>query len=314
MSLKVLVLGSSAGGGLPQWNCACPQCRAAREGDAHVPARTQSSIAVSADGVRWVLCNASPDVRTQLARHQELRPRALRHSPIDAVALTNADIDHAAGLLILREGGAPPIYCTERVERALTDGLRVIPALSAYGDVRVRRLVPGDETTLCDRAGDDLGVRLRAFTVASKPPPYMLPLLSAAEAADLHAGDTLGFELRAADSADTVVYVPGVRDLDDALRERIARAALVLIDGTCFTDDELVRAGMSAKTARVMGHAPLAGAGGLLEFLDGMRGPRKVLVHINNSNEVLREGSEARRAVEARGVRVGMDGDAFSVG
>ncbi len=314
MPLNVLVLGSSAGGGLPQWNCACPQCVAARNGDAAVPPRTQSSVAVSADGVRWVLCNASPDVRTQLARHPELHPRALRHSPVSAVALTNADIDHASGLLILREGGAPPVYCTPRVERALTDGLRVLPALRAYGDVHVRGLVPGDEAVLRDRAGDDLGVRLRPFTVASKPPPYLLPLLTAAEAADLHAGDTLGFELRAEGSPETVVYVPGVRDLDDALRERLGRASLVLIDGTCFTDDELVRAGMSTKTARVMGHAPLDGDGGLLAFLDGVRGPQVVLVHINNSNPVLCAGSDARRAVEARGVRVGMDGDRFAVG
>ena len=316
MPLHVIVLGSSAGGGLPQWNCSCPQCAAARAGDPAVPQRHQSSIAVSADGERWLLCNASPDVRSQLAQTPALRPRALRHSPVAAVALTNADIDHATGLLILREGGAPPVYCTPRVERALTVGLRVLPALASYGDVTVRPLTPGaaDPVVVRDRAGDDVGVRLRAFTVASKPPPYMLPHLSADEAADLHAGDTVGLELSAADGAATAVYVPGVRDLDAALRARLSGAALVLIDGTFFTDDELVASGASQKTSRLMGHAPLTGDGGLLAFLETVPGPRKALVHINNSNPIVRAGSPERARVEAGGVTVASDGQAFVVG
>ena len=316
MPLTVIVLGSSAGGGLPHWNCNCPQCAAARAGDPRVPSRNQSSLAVSADGERWLLCNASPDVRTQLAHTSALHPRALRHSAIAAVALTNADIDHATGLLILREGGAPPVYCTPRTERALTEGLRVLPALAAYGDVVVRPLTPGAEepVVIRDRAGDDIGVRLRAFTVASKPPPYMLPLLSAAEAADLHAGDTVGFELSAADGAASVVYVPGVRDLDTALHARLSGAGLVLIDGTFFTDDELVASGASQKTSRMMGHAPLSGDDGLLAFLQTVTGPRKALVHINNSNPALRADSAERAHIEACGVAVANDGDVFVVG
>ena len=316
MPLTVIVLGSSAGGGLPQWNCNCPQCAAARAGDPAVPSRHQSSLAVSADGARWLLCNASPDVRSQLAQTPALHPRALRHSPVAAVALTNADIDHATGLLILREGGAPPVYCTPRVERALTVGLRVLPALASYGDVTVRPLTPGaaDPVVIRDRAGDDIGVRLRAFTVASKPPPYMLPHLSADEAADLHAGDTVGFELSAADGTGTAVYVPGVRDLDAALHARLSAASLVLIDGTFFTDDEMVVSGASQKTSRTMGHAPLTGDGGLLAYLETVHGPRKALVHINNSNPILRGGSDARAHVAARGVTVASDGDTFVVG
>ncbi|MDB4929793.1 MAG: pqqB [Myxococcaceae bacterium] len=316
MPLTVIVLGSSAGGGLPQWNCNCPQCAATRAGDPMVPPRSQSSIAVSADGERWLLCNASPDVRTQLAHTPALHPRALRHSPIAAVALTNADIDHATGLLILREGGAPPVYCTPRVERALTVGLRVLPALAAYGEVTVRPLDPrSDEPVFVrDRAGDDIGVRLKAFTVASKPPPYMLPHLTADEAADLHAGDTVGFELCAADGAAPLVYVPGVKDLDEPLRARLSAAGMVLIDGTFFTDDELVATGASKKTSRMMGHAPLTGDGGLLAFLKTVTGPRVALVHINNSNPVLRSDSPARWEIEAGGVAVAGDGDVFVVG
>lgn len=316
MPLTVIVLGSSAGGGLPQWNCNCPNCAAARRGDPMVPARSQSSVAVSADGERWLLCNASPDVRTQLTQTPALHPRALRHSPVAAVALTNADIDHAAGLLILREGGAPPVYCTARVERALTQGLGVLPALSAYGEVTVRPVVPGaDEAVVVrDRGGEDIGVRLRAFTVASKPPPYMLAHLSAAEASDLHAGDTVGFELSDETGVPTVVYVPGVRELDEPLRARLSHAGLVLIDGTFFTDDELVATGASKKTARTMGHAPLTGEGGLLAFLETVVGPRKALLHLNNSNPVLRSDSPARWQVEEKGVVVANDGDTFVVG
>ncbi|MBK8697550.1 MAG: pyrroloquinoline quinone biosynthesis protein PqqB [Deltaproteobacteria bacterium] len=316
MPLTVIVLGSSAGGGLPQWNCNCPQCAAARGGDPMVPPRSQSSIAVSADGERWLLCNASPDVRTQLAQTPALHPRALRHSPIAAVALTNADIDHATGLLILREGGAPPVYCTARTERALTDGLRVLPALASYGAVTVRRLTPGsaDPEVIRDRAGEDIGVRLRAFTVASKPPPYMLPLLSAEEIADLHAGDTVGLELSSADGATSVVYVPGVLDLDASLHARLSAAGLVLIDGTFFTDDEMIASGASQKTSRLMGHAPLTGAGGLLEFLQTVTRPRKALVHINNSNPALRADSPERRSIEEQGVALSSDGDTFVVG
>ncbi len=316
MPLTVIVLGSSAGGGLPQWNCNCPQCAAARAGDPRVPPRSQSSIAVSADGERWLLCNASPDVRTQLAHTPALHPRALRHSPIAAVALTNADIDHATGLLILREGGAPPVYCTARTERALTEGLRVLPALASYGEVTVRPLTPGaaDPTIICDRSGDDIGVRLRVFTVASKPPPYMLPLLTRAEAADLHAGDTVGFELSSADGASTAVYVPGVLDLDEPLRARLSSASLVLIDGTFFTDDEMIASGASKKTSRMMGHAPLSGEGGLLAFLGTVTGPRKALVHINNSNPALRADSPERWRIEEQGVALSGDGDTFVVG
>lgn len=311
--MKVILLGTGAGGGVPQWNCGCANCAAARRGDAAMRVRTQSSIAVSADGARWLLVNASPDVRVQLQSAEELHPAGLRDTPLAAVAVTNADIDHSAGLLVLREGGAPPLYCSSRVRRALTDGLRIIPALEAFGPVRVRSLVPGETAAFYDRHERDLGLRAEVFAVASKPAPYMLPLLTPAEAADDLAGDTVGLSLYAEGSSSRVVYVPGVRDLDDALRAQIARAALVLIDGTFTTDDEMVRLGASAKTAHQMGHAPLQGSGGLVEFLDGIVGPRKVLVHINNSNPALREGAEVAAWLAAHDITVGHDGMRLTV-
>ena len=165
--MRALILGSAAGGGLPQWNCNCSNCAAARSGEGEVVARAQSSIAVSVDGERFVLFNASPDVRTQLTTCAPLTPRGLRGSPVRAVVLTNADIDHAAGLLVLREGGAPALYCTGRVEEALTTGLRILPALRAYGDVHVRRVGPGEVIAVSDRDGAPTGVSVRAFVVAS---------------------------------------------------------------------------------------------------------------------------------------------------
>lgn len=311
--MKVIILGSGAGGGLPQWNCGCDNCRAARSGSVSVHSRTQSSIAVSSDGDRWVLFNCSPDVRIQLAATPELHPRGLRDPIVHAIALTNADIDHAAGLLVLREGGAPPVYCTARVRRALTDGLRVLPALESYGDVVVREVTPGETVSFCDKSNCDLGLFARAFTVASKPPPYLIPLLSDTEARDLHSGDTVGWSVTASDGSGRLVYVPGVKSLDEALRKELDSATVVLIDGTCFTDDELVQLGVSTKTARVMGHAPLTGDDGLLDFLRSIDGPRRVLVHINNTNPVLDEASAAYRVVRDAGVEVAHDGDSLTV-
>lgn len=305
--MHVLVLGSGAGGGVPQWNCGCPQCDAARAGDPNLRTRTQSSIAVSADGRRWVLLNASPDVRAQLAANPALHPKSLRHSPIEAVALTNADIDHCLGLMILREGGAPAIYASSRTARALRDGLRILPALASYGPVHLREVAPETVVEFADRAGVSLGLRATPFAVASKPPPYMLPLLSAEEAADDYAGDTVAWVVSSGDGP-RAVYVPGVKTLDARLREAIADAALVLIDGTMFTDDEMIAMGASEKTARVMGHAPLTGDGGLVSFLDGVEGPRKVLVHINNSNPALHDEGEARAHLAAHDIDLAYDG------
>lgn len=310
--MKVLVLGSGAGGGLPQWNCGCEACVAARTGSDAVTPRTQSSIAVSADGDRWVLFNASPDVRTQLAAHPELHPRRLRDDPVAAVALTNADIDHCLGLMVLREGGAPPIYGTTRTERALRDGLRILPTLSAYGEVRFSRVELDREVEFRDRHGAGLALFGRPFAVESKAPPYMLPLLSEEEAADHLAGDTVGWVIRA-EGAGTLVYVPGVRALDERLRAELTGAAMVLIDGTFARDDELRALGASAKTAREMGHAPLTGAGGLLAFLGSIGGPRKVLIHINNSNPILWNDGVLRGEAARAGVEVSADGDRYAL-
>lgn len=314
MLLKLL--GTAAGGGLPQWNCGCAQCVAARAGAPEVPARTQSSVAVSADGARWVLLNVSPDVRTQLERSPELAPAkgSLRGSPVAAVALTNADLDHTAGLLVLREGGAPPVYCTGRVRDALTRGLRLLPVLEAYGPVQVRPLEPDATVRFAARDGSSLGLRADVLAVVSKPPPYMLAHLSAAEAADDLAGDTVGLRLWDEATGRCAAYLPGVRELDARVRAFVEPADVVLLDGTTFTDEELVTLGASTRTARMMGHAPLSGPGGSLEFVRSLRpGVRVVFVHVNNTNPVLRAGSPERGALEASGARLGSDGETLAV-
>ncbi|MEI8254484.1 MAG: pyrroloquinoline quinone biosynthesis protein PqqB [Deltaproteobacteria bacterium] len=305
--MRIHVLGSSAGGGLPQWNCGCANCRAARDGSVSIQPRHQSSLCVSEDGARWLLVNASPDVRSQLASFAPLAPPAnsVRGSGVSAVAVTNGDIDHTAGLLVLREGGSPPIYGTALVRDALTRGLSILPTLEAYGEVHWREISHGQRVDVADRDGCSLGFALEPFAVASKPPPYMMRLREY-ERLDDRAGDTVGLVFVRGDAR--VVYVPGVRDLDDALAAECARATAILIDGTFYTDDELLSLGASQRNARTMGHAPMSGPGGTIEFLARFPRARRVFIHINNSNPVLRHDSDAQRAVERAGIEVAYDG------
>lgn len=254
------------------------------------------------------MLNASPDVRTQVLSLPELAPSpgTLRGSGIASVLLTNADVDHSAGLLVLREGGAPPIYGTERVRRALSEGLGILGALSAFGPVDFRVLEFERPFEVCNREGLPIGLRATVFPVASKPPPYMVGR-AGIEGSD-RSGDTVGVLLTASEGSGTLAYVPGVRDLDEALARKLERADVILIDGTFYTDDEMVTLGASTKTARQMGHAPLSGEGGLLEFLSRFTRARKVLVHINNTNPIVRKDSEERRMLDRAGVEVGYDG------
>ncbi len=272
---------------------------------------------MSTDRRRWLLINASPDVRTQVLAFDAMSPPAgaRRGSGIAAVAITNGDIDHATGLLVLREGGAPPIYSTARVRDALTTGLSILPALEAFGRVDWREIVPGAEIDVAARDGAALDIVLTAFAVASKPPPYMTSKSDGSVGSavtvprDDLAGDTIGLRIAERARPDAfVAYVPGVRDLDDSLRASIDGARLILFDGTCFADDELVSQGLSQKTARAMGHAAIEGHGGSLEFLRSLHADRKFYIHINNTNPILVDDSSARRAVESAGVGVAHDG------
>lgn len=303
--MRVLVLGAAAGGGFPQWNAASEACMRARRGDPAARPATQASIAVSADGERWVLVNASPDLRQQIEAHVALWPRrAPRHSPIAAVILTNGDVDAVAGLLHLREGTPFALYASPRT-------LAILERNPIF-EVLDRRLVPRRELpfdrpfALRDAHGDPLVLELLAFPVPGKPPLYLEGEYGARLTTDAEEGDVIGVEFRA--HGRRVVYVGNVARLDDPLRARLAGADILFVDATLWTDDEMIRAGVGTKTGRRMGHVSVSGPGGVLERLGDLPVGRKVLIHINNTNPILLADSPERRQVEEAGFEVAFDG------
>jgi pyrroloquinoline quinone biosynthesis protein B len=279
--VRVRVLGSAAGGGLPQWNCHCETCDAARAGVRARP-RTQSSLAIRGDDAPWFLVNASPDARQQL---ETITPRSVagvRAPPIAGVLLTDAEIDHTAGLLLLRESATPMrVFGDAGIERALTE--TVLRMLERFCGVDWQELGPERPRPL---EGSSLIV----------------------EPVQLGGGHSTGFVFRDRATGGVVTYVPGLARLDDGVLARFAASDLVLVDGTFWHDDELARLGISARSARDMGHVPLSGPGGTLEALARLERPRKVLVHINNTNPILLEDSPERKAVLRAGVEVAYDG------
>jgi len=292
--LTAIVLGSAAGGGFPQWNCRCAVCRLAWDGDPRVRPRTQASLAVSADGEHWTLLNASPDLRAQLAATPALHPRTLRGSPIDAVVLTGGEIDQMAGLLNLRERQPFTLYATHDT-LAATSGNPMFGAL-APNVVTRRAVTPGAAFALPG------GLSAELFLVAGKVPLY---LEKGAVETSVEGGANVGVELKSGGA--TLIFVPGAAGITPALRGRLARADVILFDGTLFTDDEMIRTGTGTKAGRRMGHMPIDGEGGSLGALQGLLA-RKIFVHINNTNPILVDGSTERRRVEAAGWEVAEDG------
>jgi pyrroloquinoline quinone biosynthesis protein B len=293
--LTAIVLGAAAGGGYPQWNCRCPVCRLAWEGDGRVKPCTQASLAVSADGDHWVLLNASPDLRAQLTATPALHPReGLRHSPIAAVVLTGAEIDQITGLLNLRERQPFALYGTPGCLAAVATN----PMFDALApDVVVRHDAP--PATPFQPAP---GLTAELFTVPGKVPLY---LERGEPEVGGESGTTVGVEITAAGAR--LVFVPGAAAMTPALQARLERADAVLFDGTLFTDDEMIRSGTGAKTGRRMGHMPIDGDGGSLAALAGLKG-RCIYIHINNTNPIHVAGSPERRKVEAAGWKVAADG------
>ncbi|NMO90651.1 pyrroloquinoline quinone biosynthesis protein PqqB [Actinomycetospora sp. TBRC 11914] len=290
--MRVRVLGSAAGGGFPQWNCSCTGCRAARAGAA--TARTQSSIAVEAGG-RWFLVNASPDVRQQMTACPGLHPRDGRATPLEAVLLTDAEIDHTLGLLLLREGRGVTVHATPATEATLRRGTGFLTTLERYCPVRVVPVEPGVEVALSDE------LTYTAVDLPTGKEPRFAEVGSADDP-----GRVVGYRFTDRSTGGSVVYAPGVADVVPALLDACEGASALLVDGTAYADDELVTQGLGTKTAGDMGHLALAGPGGLLERVAG-RAARTVLVHLNNSNPVLLEDSPERAAVERAGVEIGTD-------
>jgi len=305
--VRLKILGSAAGGGFPQWNCNYRLSRAARSGEPGVRPRLQSSLAACArDNTGWVLFNASPDIRQQINETPELQPAPdapLRSTPIRAVVLTNADVDHLAGLLSLRERQPFHLYATQRV-LAVLDGNPIFRVLDpAY----VRRIpVTLGETFSVDGPNGATGLHAELFAVPGK---VALFLETGETGADFEAdeGDTVGVSLTDGEGR-SALYVPGCARVDPSFLERVAGSDVLLFDGTVFHDREMEEAGVGTKTGRRMGHLPIAGEDGSLRALAQARVGRRVFVHVNNTNPILDEESAERRAVEAAGWDVAFDG------
>ena len=294
--LRVLVLGSGAGGGVPQWNCGCRVCRLAWAGDRRVKPRTQSSLAVSVDGQSWLLLNASIDLRQQILATPAMQPSGEgRHSPIAAVLLTNTDVDHAAGLLALRERQPFTIWGT----RATLD---MIGANRIF-DVVGRDIVPRVSVRLGEPFEPLPGLTVELFPVPGKVPLW---LEEGAVRTDEIGEGTVGVAVEAA--GRRLVFAPGCARVTDDLHRRIAAAHALFFDGTLFADDEMIVNGLGDKTGRRMGHMPVSGSGGTLESLARHADVRRILVHINNSNPILIEGSPEETSVKAAGWDVAFDG------
>lgn len=286
----MIVLGAAAGGGLPQWNCGCDACRAARAGD--LRARTQASVAVSGDGESWVLLDASPDVREQMRRTPALHPRGLRDTSIRAVVATGGDVDRIAGLLTLREGQPFDLFVAAPVARIL-DANPIFGVLAP----QVRRVVVATDEPFAPAPG----LAARLFATPGKVPLF----LENGTPGGTDDDTTVGVEIVGA--AGRICYVPACRDLPEALAARLAGADLLLFDGTVYRDDELPRLGASAKTGTRMGHLPIAGPDGSLARLAGLAAGRKIYIHVNNTNPVWRPG-RARSEVLACGLEIAEDG------
>lgn len=293
LNMRVLILGAGAGGGLPQWNCGCRNCNAARRGD--IPSMTQSSIAVSADGQSWALINASPDLRQQLGAQAKLYPQGLRGSPLGAVLVTNGDIDHIAGLLTLRESQAFDLFATP----AIHDVLAANPIFSAMNPAHVTRKRVALDQDFVPLAG----LELRLFAVPGKVPLY---LEGESVQTDLMGENTVGVEMRA--NGKRAYYIPGCADVPEWLQQRVQGADLLMFDGTLWSDDEMIRDGLGQKTGRRMGHVPVSGQGGSLNAFDGAEIGRRLYVHMNNSNPLTDPRSDESALAQAAGWTVARDG------
>jgi pyrroloquinoline quinone biosynthesis protein B len=304
--MRIRILGSGAGGGFPQWNCNCANCRAVRAGAPGFSARTQSSLAVSADGANWVLLNASPDLREQIAAAPELSPRPddpVRASPIKAVALTNGDVDHVAGLLNLREAQPFGLYAAGRVLQALGAN-PIFTILQTQLVSRIELMM--DQATPLKGAGVELGLSIRAFPVPGKIALYLED--KNAPNFGTSAGDTLGLEVTDTASGKSFFYIPGCAKVDAALAARLKNAALVFFDGTLFRENEMIEQGLMGKTGSRMGHINMSGDDGSIAAFAPLDVARKIYVHINNSNPVLDANAQERAISQAAGWEIGFDG------
>lgn len=296
------MLGAAAGGGFPQWNCNCVNCSALRGGTLRATARTQSSIAIASTAGRWLLCNASPDLHRQIALNPLLQPRdGVRGTPIEAILLVDGQIDHALGLLLLREHGAPlEVWSTEAVHEDLSTGLPIMKVLEYYCGVRWQRIGTDGAAFRVPALPQ---VTLQALPVPGKPGPY------SRNRDRPQPGDNIALLLRDEATGGQLFYAPGLSAVTPVIEAALAASDCVLVDGTFWSDEEMVGAGVSAKRAGDLGHLPQSGPGGMLEVL-GRLAPdtRRILIHVNNTNPILDEAGPERAELTAAGIEVAFDG------
>jgi pyrroloquinoline quinone biosynthesis protein B len=309
--MRIEILGSAAGGGFPQWNCGCRNCQAIRAGTFKGKSRTQTQVAITNDGSSWFLLNASPDLRQQIEATPALHPRRNgRDSPIAGVLLTGADLDQVSGLLSLRELHPFRIYCTASLRHILREENSVFAMLNrAPQQVTWTEVSTESSFPLVTVAGDDSGLCCEVFSLGSRYPVYVsdqyLPKLPPTEA-------SLGLILKSPSGA-RLAYLPAVPELDDRLLQRLETVDLLLFDGTFWSDDELIKVQGRGATAREMGHIPVSSEGGSLQKLKSLQRPRKIFVHVNNTNPMLNESSSQYGEVRAAGWEIAEDGWQFDL-
>jgi len=305
--MHIRVLGAAAGGGFPQWNCNCRNCDGVRKGIVRATPRTQSSIIVSSDGMDWVLFNASPDLLTQIKSTPPLQPgRAIRDTGIRAVVLMDGQIDHTTGLLMLRENKQPlQIYCTDMVHEDMTTGNPLFMILRHYCGVQWNKLPVNADMEFSIGGIDHL--RFTSVALKSKAPPY------SPHRDNPHDGDNIGMRITDSRTGKSLFYAPGLGEIEPHVKPFLAAADCVLLDGTFWTDDEMVNLGISPKRAREIGHLPQSGADGMMNVLKPLRASRKILIHINNTNPILDEDSPQHAELTRAGIEVAFDGMAIDL-
>src|SRR5437667_1266295 len=307
--MRIEILGSAAGGGFPQWNCGCRNCQAFRAGTFQGKSRTQTQVAITVDGQSWFLLNASPDLRQQIEATPVLHPRKSgRDSPIAGVLLTSGDLDQITGLLSLRELQPFRIYCTASIRRILREDNSVFAMLNRVPQQVVwTDITPGESFKLTTAAGQDSGLLCETFSLRSRYPMYV------GQSAGLKPQEASLGLIVGSSSGPRMAYLPAVPEVDERLLERLETVDLLLFDGTLWSDDELVKVQGSGATSREMGHTPVSSREGSLFKLQKVQRPRKIFVHVNNTNPMLDESSPQYREVRAAGWEVAEDGWPFDL-
>jgi len=299
--MYVHVLGSGAGGGFPQWNCNCVNCKGVREGTIKTTPRTQSSIAISANGTDWILFNASPDIKKQMDDFPALQPaRQVRDTAITAIVITDAQIDHVTGMLTLREHNKPwDVYTTQAVYEDLTTGFPIFNIYDHFRGINHHEIAT-DESTLTIPTAE--GLVFTPVPLKSEAPPY------SPHRHNTVPGDNIGMLIEDTRSGKSLFYAPGLGEAEPHVLEYMRNSDCVLVDGTVWTDDEMSHEGISDKRAQEMGHLDQSSDGGIMDILKSMEKPRKFLIHINNTNPILNEDSPQRKILDAAGIEVSYDG------